>query len=97
MNQKETTLGLIPQAGLRVCRIKAWLSWEGKLEFGWFFRLGLLAPVLMLSRRQLPFGAMSHKIITGKECLSPTGLQEVRRCVVGVEHECKPPSRLGEY
>lgn len=96
MNQKEKTVGLIPQAGLRECRIKAWLSWDGKLEFGWFFRLALLAPVLMLSRRQLPFGTMSLEIITGKECLSPKGLQEVRRRVIGVEHECHPPSRLGE-
>ena len=96
MNQKETTVGLIPQAGLRECRIKAWLSWDGKLEFGWFFRLVLLAPVLMLSRRQLPFGTLSLEIITGSECLPPTGLQEVRRRVIGVEHERNPPSRLGE-
>jgi hypothetical protein len=75
MNQKETIVGLIPQAGLRECRIKAWLSWDGKLEFGWFFCLALLATVFMLSRRQLPFGTLRLEIIAGGERLLPTGLQ----------------------
>jgi hypothetical protein len=52
--------------------------------------------VLMLSRRQLHYGAMSLEIITGKEFLSLISQQEARRRVRRVEHGCNPLSWKGE-